>query len=307
MSSNIYQKARLGVIHFKAYPEVETGEGPIIETLEKLAEDEFWSAVEVGWIKDYRVRNTVRHILEQSHLAVAFASQPRVLQNRLNLNSLDKRERALAVDTLKRSIDEAYEVGAEVLRLIAGRDPGDSDREEAKKLLVDSLFQLLEYAKEEGGLDFTLKLFDRDIDKRNLIGPTHDALDIAEAVHPHYSNFGLLVDLSHYPLLREDPRVSIPKLVKYLRSVHIGNCVYRDRRHPAYGDIQPRFGLQGGENDTQQVVEFFQVLDENGFFSSNQRPIISAEVRPVLAGEKSGLILANAKRVIRDAWAFSGI
>jgi len=307
VSSNIYQKARLGVIHFKAYPEVETGEGPIIETLEKLAEDEFWSAVEVGWIKDYRVRNTVRHILEQSHLSVAFASQPRVLQNRLNLNSLDKRERALAVDTLKRSIDEAHEVGAEVVRLIAGRDPGDSDREEAKKLLVDSLFQLLEYAKEEGQLDFTLKLFDRDIDKRNLIGPTQDALDIAEAVYPHHSNFGLLVDLSHYPLLRENPRDSIPKLAKYLRSVHVGNCVYQDRRHPAYGDIQPRFGLQGGENDTEQVVEFFQILEENGFFTQNQRPIISAEVRPVLAGEKSGLILANAKRVIRDAWAFSGI
>lgn len=307
MSSSIYQKARLGVIHFKAYPEVETGEGPIVETLEKLAEDEFWSAVEVGWIKDYRLRNTVRHILEQSHLSVAFASQPRVLQNRLNLNSLDKRERAVAVDTIKRSIDEAYDVGAEVVRLIAGRDPGDADREEAKKLLVDSLFQLLEYAKEEGTLQFTLKLFDRDIDKRNLIGPTEDALDIAEAVHPYHENFGLLVDLSHYPLLREEPRESIPKLAKYLRSVHIGNCVYQDRSHAAYGDIQPRFGVPGGENDTQEVTSFFQVLDENGFFSSNVRPIISAEVRPVLAGEKSSLILANAKRVIRDAWALSGL
>ncbi len=305
--TDIYAKARLGVIHFKAYPEVETGEGPVVETLEKLAEDSFWSAIEIGWIKDYRLRHTARHILEQSHLSVAFATQPRVLQNRLNLNAFDERERSAAIDVLKRSIDEAHDLGAEVVRLIAGRDPGDGRREEAKKLLVDSLFQLLDYAQEEGKLQFTLKLFDRDIDKRNLIGPTQDALDIAEAIHPQYPNFGLLVDLSHYPLLRESPRDSIPKLAKYLRSVHLGNSVYRDRSHPAYGDIQPRFGLPGGENDVPEVVDFFKALDENGFFTGNDRPIISAEVRPVLAGEKSKLILANAKRVIRDAWALSGL
>ena len=35
------------------------------------------------------------------------------------------------------------------------------------------------------------------------------------------------------------------------------------------------------------------------------RAIVSAEVRPVLAGETSDIILANAKRVIRDAWVLS--
>lgn len=300
--TSIYAKARVGVIHFKAFPGLESGSGPIVETLEKIAADEFWTAIEVGWIKDFRDRHTARTILEQSRLSVAFATQPRVLQNKLNLNSFDAKERNAAIAAVKNSVDEAYDLGAEVVRLIAGKDPGDEKRPEAKKLLIDSLHQILDYGKEEGDIKFTLKLFDRDFDKQNLIGPTADAVEIAEAVAPHYASFSLLTDLSHYPLLREKPEESIPQLKPYLTSVHIGNTVCRDRKHPAYGDIQPRFGIPGGETDLPEVVHFFRVLKENGFFDGPERPIVSAEVRPVLAGETTDLILANAKRVIRDGW-----
>lgn len=53
------------------------------------------------------------------------------------------------------------------------------------------------------------------------------------------------------------------------------------------------------------MTTFFRVLTENGFFDKPERPVVSAEVRPVLAGEISEVILANAKRVMRDAWALS--
>jgi hypothetical protein len=75
--------------------------------------------------------------------------------------------------------------------------------------------------------------------------------------------------------------------------VHLGNCHFRDKRHPAHGDIQPRFGLPGGETDTPEVTHFFRVLRANGFFDTAERPIVSAEVRPVMAGERSDVILAN--------------
>lgn len=305
MIESMYRKMRVGVVHFKAFPGIETGEGPIVETLEKLCADDFWTAVEVGWMKDFRVRNTARHLLDQSHLSVAYATQPRILGNKLNLNSFDAKERGNAINAVKNCIDEAYDLGAEVVRIIAGKDPGDAKREEAKKLLVDSLHQVLDYGKEEGSIKFTLKIFDRDIDKMNLIGHFCDALDIAKAVAPHYANFGLLADLSHFPLLDEKAEEAIPLIKDYLRSAHLGNCVFRDRKHPAYGDIQPRFGIAGGEIDTPEVVDFFRVLKDNGFFDRDERPIVSAEVRPVLAGETSDLILANAKRTIRDAFAMA--
>jgi sugar phosphate isomerase/epimerase len=301
----MYQKMRIGIVHFKAFPGIETGTGPIVETLEKICADDFWTAVEVGWMKDFRVRNTARHLLDQSHLSVAYATQPKVLSTKLNLNSFDARERATAIDAVKSCVDEAYQLGAEVVRLIAGKDPGDEKREEAKKLLIDSIQQILDYGAEDGAMDFTLKIFDRDIDKKNLIGHVEDAVDVARALRPSYANFGLLTDLSHFPLLDETPEASIPLMKDYLEAVHLGNCAFRDKSHPAYGDIQPRFGVPGGETDTPEVTTFFRVLWENGFFDKPERPVVSAEVRPVLAGEISEVIIANAKRVIRDAWALS--
>lgn len=306
MMENIYAKMRLGLVHFKAYPGLESGVGPLAETLEEICADEFWGAVEIGWMKDYRVRNTCRHLLDQSHLSVAYATQPKVLSNKFDLNSFDKKERTTAIGAIQSCVDEAHQLGAEVVRLIAGKDPGDEHREEAKRLLIDSIQQILNYAGQDSRpMNFTLKLFDRSIDKMNLIGPAHDALDIAKAIHPDFSNFGLLTDLSHFPLLDETPEESIAMLRDHLRSVHLGNCVFRDKTHPCYGDIQPRFGIEGGETDTAEVTDYFRVLSKNGFFEGPDRPIVSAEVRPVLAGEKSNVIIANAKRVIRDAWALA--
>jgi len=305
MDANMYGLMRVGVVHFKAFPGIETGAGPIIETLEKICADDFWTAVEVGWMKDYRVRNTARQLLDQSHLSVAYATQPKMLTSKFNLNSFDQRERNAAIDAVKSSVDEARQLGAEVVRLIAGKDPGDEKRAEAKKLLIDSLQRILDYAAQDGPMNFTLKIFDRAIDKKNLIGHVGDAVDVVKALRSDYPNLGLLTDLSHFPLLDEDPEASIPQMKDYLESVHLGNCAFRDKSHPAYGDIQPRFGIPGGETDTAEVTAFFRTLRANGFFDKKERPIVSAEVRPVLAGEISDVILANAKRVIRDAWALA--
>ena len=305
MLESMYQMMRVGIVHFKAYPGIERGEGSILESLEKICADDFWTAVEVGWMRDYRVLNTARQLLEQSHLTVCYATQPKVLTMKLNLNSFDERERRDAISSVKSCVDEAYDLGASVVRLIAGKDPGDAKRAEAKKLLVDSLRQIMEYGREEGRIKFTLKIFDRDIDKKSLIGHFADALDVAKALRPDFPEFGLLADLSHFPLLREKPEEAIPLIKDYLESAHLGNCVCADRRHPAYGDIQPRFGLPGGEIDLPEVIHYFRVLRSNGFFNKAELPVVSAEVRPVLFGETSEIVLANTKRVIRQAWSMA--
>ena len=303
MIGSIYGYTKVGIVHFKAFPGTERGEGPIVETLARIAADDFFTAVEVGWMRDYRVRNEARKLLEEAHLAVYYATQPAMLTQKLNLNALDPAERRRAINQVKNCIDEAYDLNARAVRLIAGKDPGDEKRPEAMKLLVDSIYQICSYAREEGEIQITLKIFDRDIDKENLIGPFKDALAVAQEVSREHPGFGLLADLSHFPLLREKPEEAIPLIKDYLKHAHIGNCVMRDRRHPAYGDIQPRFGVPGGEIDTEEVADYLAVLWDNGFFDQKEMPVVSAEVRPLLAGEKEEVILANAKRVFREAWA----
>lgn len=301
---SIYGYTKVGIVHFKAFPPgLERGEGPIVETLTKIAEDEFFTAVEVGWMLDPRVRNTARKVMEEAHLAVYYATQPAILTQKLNLNSPEPAERKRALSQVKNCINEAYDLGALAVRVLAGKDPGPEKRPEAMRLLMDSLHQICEYAKQEGGMPITLKIFDRDIDKESLIGPFADARTVAQEVAASHPHFGLLADLSHFPLLREKPEEAVPLVKDYLRHAHIGNCVMRDRRHPAYGDLQPRFGIPGGEIDTEDVAHYFEVLWDNGFFHQKEMPVISAEVRPLMAGEKNEVILANAKRVFNEAWA----
>ena len=300
---SIYRYMHLGIVHFKAFPQVVGGQGPIVETLRKIAEDDFWTAVEVGWMKDVKVRHEASKLLEVSHLNVCYATQPRILGQKLNPNSFDTAERNKAIDNVKRGIDEAYQLGASSVRVLSGKDPGDDKREEAKKIFIDTLKQWCDYAKQQGDIRLYLKIFDRDIDKRALIGHFKDAADVAEAVYKEYQNFGILSDLSHFPLLRETPAEAIPLVMKYPMHFHIGNCVMRDRKNILYGDLQPRFGVPGGELDTLDVRDYFKLLLEHNLLNPDDKPVLSVEVRPLLAEETSEMIIANAKRVIKQAWA----
>lgn len=302
-SFSIYNNMKLGIVHFKAFPEVIDGGGSFVETLKKIVEDNFWTAVEVGTVKDVKKRNEARKLLEVSHMEVCYATQPKVLGNKLNPNSLDKAERRKAVSSLKSCVEEAYDFGATWVRFISGKDPGDEKREDAKKALIDSLSEIIEYSNELGEMGFTLKIFDRDIDKAALIGHFTDAADVAEELCSRYPNFGLLSDLSHFPLLREKPEESIPIIDKYPLHFHLGNCVVKDRRSPLYGDLQPRFGVPGGETDTEDVRKYFQLLKDRSLIGPEKKPVCSVEVRPLLAEEYSEAIIANAKRVIQEAWA----
>lgn len=302
MRNSIYKYMKVGLIHFMAYPETIKGEGPIVETLEKIAEDDFFTAVEISWIKDKETRIKAKELLARSHLTVAYGAQPRLLLKGLDLNSLEERKRTEAIREVKAGVDEAYELGGKALAFLSGKDPGEGRRKEAQELLVNSIKEICSYAKSKGNLGITLEIFDHHIDKKCLIGPTEEARRVAEKVRKDFDNFGLLVDLSHLPLLGETPKEAILPIKDYLTHAHIGNCVLKDKSHPAYGDQHPRFGIEGGENDVEELVAFLKVLFEVGFLNEENPPIISFEVKP-LKGESSGVVIANAKRVLREAWA----
>ena len=67
---------RVGLIHFMAYPQVASGEGTIIDTLRRIALDDYFDAVEITRIKDASVRSEASDLLSASQLAVAFGAQP---------------------------------------------------------------------------------------------------------------------------------------------------------------------------------------------------------------------------------------
>ncbi len=147
------------------------------------------------------------------------------------------------------------------------------------------------------------EIFDRDVEKKSLVGPNNIALRIVQDVRKECDNFGLLVDLSHLPLLGQTPEDALMPVKDCLMQVHIGNVVVGDRSHPAYGDAHPRFGIRGGANDADELAQFLKVLFDVGYLGEGVQPrIVSFEVKP-LPGEKPEVVIANAKRTLNEAWA----
>lgn len=300
MNESIRSYMKVGLIHFMAYPSVIKGEGPIEETFRKIALDDYFDVAEITWIKDPQVRGRVKKMIETSHLEVAYGGQPRLLTTGLNINDLNEEGRQKAIATLKEGIDEAYEMGALGFAFLSGKYSEDK-KEEAFAALVKSTKELCAYAKSKGEMKVVHEVFDYDVDKASLIGPVALAKRYAEEVTKDCDNFGLMVDLSHLPLLRETSVESLLPIKEYILHAHMGNCVCKHPSLPCYGDAHPRFGFPGGENDVDELVEYLRVLLSIGFISKEKRPIVSFEVKP-FGDEDPDLVVANAKRVLNRAW-----
>lgn len=301
MTESMHKYMQVGLIHCMAYPETIKGEGPILETVKRIAADDYFTAIEVTQIKHDTVRQEVRKVLETANMSVAFSAQSMLLTRGLNINDLDEEGRKKAVDILKVGVDQAYELGAKGFAFLSGNYQEET-KEESYQALIKSTKEICEYAKSKGNMPVILEVFDYDIDKKSLIGPVDLAKRYVEEIKLEYPNFGLMVDLSHIPMLRETVEESILPIKEHIIHAHMGNCVIKDPSLPGYGDLHPRFGFPGGENDVDELEEFLRVLMDIGFISQEKRPIVSFEVKP-FEDEDPELVIANAKRALNLAWA----
>ncbi len=292
---------KVGLVHFMAFPSTIKGEGPVEETIKKVALDDYFQVIEITTVKDPEVRKRVKSILESSHLTVTYGAQPRLLTNGLNINDLREEERQKALNNLKEGIDEAYELGCKGFAFLSGKYE-ESSKEESYQALVRSTNEICAYVKSKGNMRVAMEVFDYDVDKKSLIGPAPLAARFAAEVRAKHPHFGLMVDLSHIPLLHETNEESILPVKEFITHAHIGNCVMRDPSMNAYGDVHPRFGFPNGENDVDEVVAFLRVLLQIGYLNEKDPPILSFEVKP-FGDEDPELVIANAKRTLNLAWA----
>lgn len=291
----------VGLVHFMAFPETMRGHGPILETIKKVVLDDYFSAIEITTVNDPGVRQKVKSLLESSHMQVAFAAQPRLLTTGLNLNDTNEEGRQKALANVKEGIDQAYELGATGFSFLSGIYD-EARKEEAFDRLVDSTNEICTYAKSKGDLKISLEVFDYDVDKKSLIGPASLALRYAQAIRKTHDHFGLMVDLSHIPLIHETIEESLLPVKDYITHAHIGNCVVKSPDMPAYGDVHPRFGFPNGENDVAEVTHYLKVLLDIGYLNTKNPPIVSFEVKP-FGDEDPDVVIANAKRTLNLAWA----
>ncbi len=299
----------LGVVHYASFPQVIAGTGPVVETVERILGDEFFSAIEITLIEDEQVKQQVASLLSQAGMRVVFAGGPPYAMQRIHLSALDQRERHESLIKAQRLVDEAYLLGAELHLITAGPDTSPQDRERAKGYLVESMVALWEYANSvasDRALVLSLEPTDRDVHRNGLLGPTAEALEVVREVRRQDGAVWLTLDQSHLAQLGEDAEDSIALARDFHVHMHLANCLLGDQNSPIYGDEHPRFGVTGGEHGTGEVIALFEALWRNEFFGKaipyGERPIVSVEVKPQ-EHEDQEIVLANTKRVVENAWA----
>ena len=292
MNESIHKYFQVGTIQWMSYPRRDP-----MDSLLAICRDDYFDAIE---LKGYGEKNEeAKKLLDQSHLKVCYGAQPRLLSTGLNPNDMDETGRQKAEATLIEGIDEAEYLGAKGIAFLAGKWAPETKDAQYQQLLKTTR-SLCDYAAGKG-MSVELEVFDFDMDKAALIGPAPYAARFAADMRMTHSNFGLLVDLSHFPTTYETSRFVVRTLRPYITHFHFGNAVVRPGCD-GYGDLHPRFGYPNSANDTPELVDYLKVLKEEGFFDAENPYVLSMEVtlRP---GEDEQIVLANTKRVLNRAWA----
>ena len=280
---------KIGIVAFMAFPSTLKGVD-VIEATEALLKDGFFDMIE-HHIIPIEVLRKVANMAEEAGVELAGALQPTILIQKFNINSLDEGERMRAVKRLKEEIDVAHSVGINKVALCSGPDPGSQKREQAMKALRASLLEICEHAKSYG-ITVYLENFDREYDKKLLLGPTLETYKLIKELGEETTNLKLLWDLSHAPLLHEKPQI-LKNVKNVLGHVHIG-CA--ERTSEGLKDYHPGFYTPNAVNDVNDVIELLKVLLEIRYEGG-----ISFEVKPK-EQENSLQVINTAKGVLYTAF-----
>jgi sugar phosphate isomerase/epimerase len=294
-----------GVVHPLVYFDCRGGAGPVLESLPVILNDVDFGAIEIAPIKDPAVRSKARDMLAAAHMQVVHLPILPIIVEDLGIADADADRRAAALLRLKELLDDAIDFDAPLAMITGPRDT--ADRSGATARLVEDIQELCDYAAAKSKkrlLHLTFECFDRDIEKKRLIGPTVEAVAMADAIDR--ANFGLTIDLSHLPLLGETSAAALQMAAPHILHAHIGSCVIDYPDSPLYGDFHPRFGHPLGRNDVPEVVDFLRQLDLIDFWARVRKrvgttPILSMELR-AFPDDDPQVILANGKRTFIRAW-----
>lgn len=301
MQQPIQRYFQVGLVSAMMYaPVLKQGGDAWPKLVQAIAADDYFDAVEINPLPNDEVRAQVAAIAAQSHMTLIQNAHGRLLGAGLNPNDVDEAGRQAAETALLAGVDEAAAMGSPTMGMLAGAWTPET-REICFRQLVKTVVNVCRYAQSKG-IFVELEVFDHDIAKCALLGPAPLAARFAAEVRCHCPNFGLMVDLSHFPMTYETSAQVISTLRPYITHFHFGNTVCQDPAAPAYGDEHPRFGFPNSSSDTPQVLDFLRVLKQEGFFCAKRPYVLTFEVKP-WDNEDIGVILANCKRVLNRAWA----
>jgi sugar phosphate isomerase/epimerase len=298
---------------YHIFPETQQRPRDVLGFLEPLLWDGYWQTFQILPSGDPAHARALGAELRLAGVVPTFDIGGTVSDGELNLQSPDPRTREAALGNARALVDEALALGAVVADINPGPDPGPERRPEELRLLADSLCALCDYAEEEGrkwgrtgdsALTISLEHFDRDLDKRRILGPTAETAGFVDDLRRRVPNIGMTMDLSHLILLGEDPYDAVRTAGARVTNAHLSNCILGNRTDPRWGDRHPPFFVSGSAVDEKVIAAFVAGLREIGYFSqeSGNPGTLTFQVKPAPT-EDSLKVAAACRRILEDALA----
>ncbi len=220
---------------YETFMPLQSNESMMVDTMEGLSSLNYYQAVETGFFFEPANIRRVRDYCRQNNWELTMWATPTLLAENLNLSTLDAELREKSVKRTIELLNYAMECGADKIGLPSGSDPGEGEREEAKKVFFDSMCRIANHLSSDPTKQVLVEPLDRHAHKKQLIGPIREAVEWFAPLHQECPNTFIHWDSAHEALggidLIESLRVAKP----FLSQLHLCNAV-TDPGHPMYGD-----------------------------------------------------------------------
>ncbi len=299
MKEDIRNYARLGLVHHMLWPNCQQNEAEHAATLLEFLRRKDIETFDCCLPYNPELRKKLAPAIRNCKKEVCFAIHFFPLRH-LPLAATDPVTRAQTWMLIDDMIEQAKMIGASGFIFGAGRPAWNEAKPEhfaAFETFCRTLCAKLRPAK----ITAMLEPFDFSIDKKFLYGPIDQCVELAEKLAGDFDNFGFELDMAHLPLMGEPFDTAIARSAPFLKRVHLGNCVLKNRQDPRWGDTHPPMGYPGGEIDVPELTGILRNLLECGFLSSSRRGSLLIEMTPFPGKSVDETVNDNMNR-LEEAW-----
>lgn len=218
------------------------------EIMDRLSDSGYYRAVEIGTVNEAASRAEVKKRVEKNGWQLTQWITKDLLDRGINPSSTDRGVHLAALQRIKELAKIARECGAANLALISGEDPGPALRGEAWKNFAEVVRETCLATEGTPDLNLLIEPLDRFAHKRNLIGPTEEAVEFVAVLKNELPRVYFSWDSAHVALNREDLLQSLEQCAPFVSQIHLANAV-TDERSERYGDWHMPMGAPGFLDD----------------------------------------------------------
>ena len=301
MKEDIRAFAKLGLVHHLLYPRCTLDARYHADTLKQFVQRRDIEAFDCCVPYDDALRKELIPVIKNCGKDVSY-SLHLFPARKIPLSSLDIQEQAITRLVMKDQIKVAAEAGATGFVFVSGADVPDNRPAAQEAFLNFCRWFCRELAPH--GMTALLEPFDRTIDKKFLYGPTVDCVRLIETLHEEgITNIGIELDYAHLPMMYEDFEEATMICGKYIKRVHLGNCVFKKNPNsPLYGDLHPPIGIEDGEIDVPELVTILRSLLKIGYLDPENRKPLIMEMTP-FPGKDQEYTIGETLRRLNEAWS----